>query len=50
MLSEEEAQERLEEVDENNDGKVTWDEYAEDAYGKDDDEAFALPDIDKVLK
>lgn len=33
MLSEEEAKERMEDADENNDGKVTWDEYVSDAYG-----------------
>lgn len=48
MLSEEEARERLEEVDENGDGKVTWAEYAADAYGKDSMEAFDLPDEEKV--
>ncbi|XP_018329990.1 reticulocalbin-2 isoform X2 [Agrilus planipennis] len=37
MLSEEEANERLEDVDENNDGKVTWEEYITDTYGKDDE-------------
>jgi len=34
-LTEEEAAERLEEADENEDGKVTWEEYANDAYGLD---------------
>lgn len=40
MLSEEESAERFEDADENEDGKVTWDEYKADSYGMDgsDDE------------
>ncbi|XP_059477375.1 reticulocalbin-2 isoform X2 [Neocloeon triangulifer] len=33
MLSEEEAQERFEDIDENKDGKVSWEEHLEDTYG-----------------
>lgn len=36
MLTEEEAEERLQDVDENNDGKVTWEEYVADTYGSDE--------------
>lgn len=36
MLSEEESNERFEDADENEDGKVTWDEYKADSYGIDD--------------
>lgn len=35
MLSEEESAERFEDADENEDGKVTWEEYKVDAYGMD---------------
>lgn len=35
MLSEEESRDRLEDADENNDGKVTWAEYLSDTYGID---------------
>ncbi|CAG9853696.1 unnamed protein product [Phyllotreta striolata] len=38
MLSEEEAQDRLEDADENHDGKVTWEEYLADTYGLDNGE------------
>lgn len=42
MLSEEEARERLEDADEDNDGKVTWEEYVADAYGMgDSDESLS---------
>lgn len=36
MLTEEEARERLEDADENNDGRVTWEEYVQDTYGMED--------------
>lgn len=35
MLSEEESAERFEDADENEDGKVNWEEYKSDAYGMD---------------
>lgn len=38
MLSEEEAKERMEDGDENRDGKMSWEEYVEEAYGMHDDE------------
>lgn len=34
-LAEEEANERFDDVDENEDGKVTWEEYVKDTYGMD---------------
>ena len=37
MLSEEESNERFEDADENEDGKVTWEEYKADSYGIEDD-------------
>ncbi|KRT78629.1 HLH domain-containing protein [Oryctes borbonicus] len=37
MLTEEEAEERRQDVDTNNDGKVTWDEYVADTYGLGED-------------
>lgn len=33
MLSEEESEDRFDDADENEDGKVTWEEYIADAYG-----------------
>lgn len=35
MLSEEEAKDRFEDADEDNDGRITWNEYLADAYGMD---------------
>ncbi|XP_053978823.1 reticulocalbin-2 isoform X2 [Hylaeus anthracinus] len=35
MLSTEESQDRLEETDENEDGKITWNEILQDTYGSD---------------
>jgi len=35
MLSEEESTERFEDADENEDGKITWEEYKADSYGMD---------------
>ncbi|GLH15971.1 hypothetical protein R5R35_005642 [Gryllus longicercus] len=37
MLSEEESQDRFEDADENEDGKVTWKEYLSDSYGLQDE-------------
>lgn len=34
-LSEEEAEDRFEDLDENNDEKISWDEYVKDVYGMD---------------
>jgi reticulocalbin-2 len=36
-LSEEEAEDRFEDLDENNDDRVSWDEYANDVYGMADE-------------
>lgn len=33
MLSEEESEERMDEIDENEDGVVTWEEYISETYG-----------------
>lgn len=38
MLSEEESNERFEDADENEDGRVTWEEYKVDSFGDDFDE------------
>lgn len=38
MLSEEEANERLEDADEDDNGIVTWKEYLSDTYGIDSEE------------
>jgi hypothetical protein len=35
MLSQEESKQRLEEVDENEDGRVTWKEYVQETFGID---------------
>lgn len=48
MLSNEEANERMEDADENRDGKMSWDEYLQDAYGMGEDEPN--PDIDDQVK
>lgn len=42
MLSEEEAKEKLEDADEDNDGRVSWNEYLTDTYGVDSDEDDSL--------
>lgn len=42
MLSEEEANERLEDADENGDGIVTWSEYLSDAYGVEDENQISI--------
>jgi Ca2+-binding EF-hand superfamily protein len=36
-LSEEEAEDRFEDLDENNDDKISWDEYIKDVYGFEND-------------
>jgi len=44
MLSEEESKERLEEVDEDGDGRVKWKEYVQETYGIDlDGESSSIP-------
>ncbi|MCL4110292.1 UNVERIFIED_CONTAM: hypothetical protein GTU68_006569 [Idotea baltica] len=42
MLSEEESEERMEEVDEDEDGVVTWEEYISETYGIKDPEDIPL--------
>ncbi|XP_066260085.1 reticulocalbin-2 [Euwallacea similis] len=42
MLSKEEANERLNDADENHDGKVSWTEYLSDTYGVDSNEDDSL--------
>ncbi|XP_014214428.1 reticulocalbin-2 [Copidosoma floridanum] len=59
MLSEEESKERLEDADENRDGKITWEEILQDSYSSDleelpiedetylnDKETFTVADLD----
>ena len=41
-LSEEESEERLDEVDNNEDGFVTWEEYIHETYGIDNPEDIKL--------
>lgn len=36
MLSEEEAGEKFEDVDEDKDGKITWEEHLQDTFGASD--------------
>ncbi len=43
-LDEEEVDERIDEMDDDKDGKVTWDEYRKDAFGDDDGEQANDPD------
>ncbi|XP_046990151.1 reticulocalbin-2 [Schistocerca americana] len=55
MLSEEDANDRFEDADENEDGKVTWAEYAADSFGlganEDDDVSNDSNDSDaKIIK
>lgn len=47
MLTEEESADRFDDADEDNDGKVTWEEYKEDTYGSDEE---LDGDIDVMLK
>ncbi|CAG7729299.1 unnamed protein product [Allacma fusca] len=48
MLSEEESKERLQEVDGNEDGRVSWKEYVEETYGLDTDQvAIPLQDLEE---
>lgn len=42
MLSEEEATEKLEDADENQDGRLSWTEYLSDTYGVDSDDDDSL--------
>lgn len=49
MLSEEEAAERLEDVDENRDGLVSWEEYKEDTYDTEEEANSNLLDDDKTI-
>lgn len=48
MLTEEEAAERFEDADENVDGRVSWDEYKNDAYGSDDEEEDVLSSAEEA--
>lgn len=48
MLSEEESQDRFEDSDENEDGKVTWQEYLTDTFGISDNNLDEKDE--KVLK
>lgn len=42
MLSEEEAMEKLEDADEDHDGRISWSEYLSDTYGVDSDDDESL--------
>lgn len=48
LLSEEEAKERQEDADENEDGKITWEEYITDTYGSDEGDD-TLPSYNEQL-
>lgn len=45
-LSEEEAEDRLEDLDEDRDDKISWEEYANDVYGMADENGQRLNSID----
>lgn len=48
MLSQEEAAERFEEIDENEDGRVSWSEYIEETFGvSDENSAIPLQDLEE---
>jgi hypothetical protein len=48
MLSEEESKERFLEVDENEDGRVSWKEYVEETFGVNpDDTAIPLESLEE---
>ncbi|XP_014256660.1 reticulocalbin-2 [Cimex lectularius] len=49
MLSEEESNDRFEDADENNDGKVSWEEYKSDVYGSDEDLEHELNSEEQTL-
>ena len=49
MLTEEEAEEKFEDADEDSDGLVSWSEHLADAYGgSDHDEIIQNEDTNKV--
>ncbi|RZF32957.1 hypothetical protein LSTR_LSTR000827 [Laodelphax striatellus] len=50
MLSEEESAERFEDADENEDGKVTWEEYKADSFGDENGLHSAEDGDDEVVK
>jgi len=49
MLSEEESKERLDDIDDNEDGKVSWKEYIEETFGidSDDNDVIQLEDLEE---
>lgn len=47
MLSDEEANERIEDADEDRDGKMSWNEYLHDTYGMGENEQS--PDFDEQV-
>lgn len=49
MLSEEEATERLEDADEDHDGRITWTEYLADAYGMDESGESVSMDREQMM-
>ncbi|CRL00481.1 CLUMA_CG013742, isoform B [Clunio marinus] len=49
-LSEEEAEDRFEDLDEDNDDKISWGEYVKDVYGLDSDDGLSSIDDDEQSK
>ncbi|OWR40706.1 Reticulocalbin-2 [Danaus plexippus plexippus] len=43
-LSQEEAEERMSEADDNNDGVITWSEYLRDAFGAENEDEISIDD------
>uniref|UniRef100_A0A0K8SDE8 Reticulocalbin-3 n=1 Tax=Lygus hesperus TaxID=30085 RepID=A0A0K8SDE8_LYGHE len=50
MLTAEESTERFEDADENEDGKVSWEEYKNDAYGTEEEEESLSLEEESLLK
>ncbi|BES88630.1 EFh [Nesidiocoris tenuis] len=50
LLTAEESAERFEDADENEDGKVSWEEYKNDAYGSDEEGDTLSIDEESLLK
>lgn len=50
MLTEEESADRFDDADEDNDGRVTWNEYKEDTYGSDEQLEGDVDVVNMVLK
>uniref|UniRef100_A0A224XT31 Reticulocalbin-3 n=1 Tax=Panstrongylus lignarius TaxID=156445 RepID=A0A224XT31_9HEMI len=48
LLTEEESADRFEDADENDDGKVTWEEYKADAYGSDEEDIHSTEETNLI--